>query len=608
MATADISKQSVFDARIIQQSPAYAVNKGALSLTAVPFQAISQTSSQHTYNCVIPSQNVFIDRALDWQSTFGLAVPVGAITTPRGVNEPILSLGKDVALTNFPLQSMCQTTTATINDTTVTMNTSDVVKEVLRLTSFASNKKSRTCPTKDDTYASYNDGYVSINSPLAGYSEAYDPYNVGNGAFPGVVYCNPTNGAILTGNNTYADPNGVTVTYVDGIPIRTVASDAGCVLGLKVTSVEKLVLSPFVFANAHEWETGLFGINAIQLVMNLNPVAVQRVLRSTTASGRTLGTVGFIGNAFTGSQVLIQILTPSLDVPLPPKSVVPYMEFPRYLTNVDVGATGLTAGSSVSIPGGSKTSQVYGGATFEINSQTIVLPQIPDMLIIYAKPSSYANTTFGDYHFAPCGININFDNFAGLLSSHSQNQLYQMSVHNGLDMDWSQWSGVGYTGQNGKRIGTSGGFLVLRPGQDFALQSGQAPGLAGNFVLQYNLTCQNNSPLDLVAGGPSANVSLYTIAVNAGFFESMAGSSRIVKSVLSEADIISAEPTAEGSRDDLKRVVGSGFIDNLGSMLHRARKGTAESKEGKGSSGGASAGGAITGGRTKKMSLSARLM
>jgi hypothetical protein len=40
--------------------------------------------------------------------------------------------------------------------------------------------------------------------------------------------------------------------------------------------------------------------------------------------------------------------------------------------------------------------------------------------------------------------------------------------------------------------------------------------------------------------------------------------------VLSEADIISAEPVMEMSRDGLQRMVGAGLFSNLGSMLSKA--------------------------------------
>jgi hypothetical protein len=48
--SADIEKLAVFDGRIVQHRPKYAVEKGALSLTNSPFASIAQTSSQHTYN------------------------------------------------------------------------------------------------------------------------------------------------------------------------------------------------------------------------------------------------------------------------------------------------------------------------------------------------------------------------------------------------------------------------------------------------------------------------------------------------------------------------------------------------------------------------------
>lgn len=50
MATADVSKMAVIDPRIQQNPARYAVEKGALSLTNSPYNAISASASQHTYN------------------------------------------------------------------------------------------------------------------------------------------------------------------------------------------------------------------------------------------------------------------------------------------------------------------------------------------------------------------------------------------------------------------------------------------------------------------------------------------------------------------------------------------------------------------------------
>jgi hypothetical protein len=165
-------------------------------------------------------------------------------------------------------------------------------------------------------------------------------------------------------------------------------------------------------------------------------------------------------------------------------------------------------------------------------------------------------------------LSINFDNFSGLLSSHTTEELYQMSVANGLEMSFPAWSGLvrssstvaagtgaylsssPYPGsQAGGLIPSVGGFLVLKPSKDITLQSGQAPSLVGNFTLQFNLQVVNTYPFPV-------QPVLYVITVNSGFFESIRGSSRIIKGVLSEQDIISAPVASAQTQSGLKRLVG----------------------------------------------------
>jgi hypothetical protein len=132
-------------------------------------------------------------------------------------------------------------------------------------------------------------------------------------------------------------------------------------------------------------------------------------------------------------------------------------------------------------------------------------------------------------------------------------------------MSYSEWIGEARVGTTGNNIATVGGPLVLKPGSSFALQSGQAPSLIGNFTLQFNLTCYNNTAVT------TGSVSLFVIALNSGYFETLAGSSRILKGVLSEADIISAPPAAQMTVEGMRRMVGAGFMDRLGSFFTKAR-------------------------------------
>lgn len=63
----------------------------------------------------VPSENVFVDRAMEWTTTCYLTAQIDHNVAP-GVGVPACVIGKDIALTAFPLNSLCQTLTATIND------------------------------------------------------------------------------------------------------------------------------------------------------------------------------------------------------------------------------------------------------------------------------------------------------------------------------------------------------------------------------------------------------------------------------------------------------------------------------------------------------------
>jgi hypothetical protein len=536
---------------------------------------------------------------MDWSSTVFLQIAVRLDDTAGGqypVGEPLLQLGVDGSLAAFPLNSLCATMTATINDTTVTINSQDVMTEVLRLTDYAPNRLQRTCPTMLDKYQQNADALNATNDPISGYTNMAHAYSEQpNGSWANLAFTNAA-GAALVGSGSYVDANGLTIDYVNGVPVST-DDGTGVVNGLYTVylrwrTTEKLILSPFVFADTHGSDTGLFGINNIQLVMNMrDPGRSLRLRNSTVGSAQKLFFAGAntaatwanpvqynqsrANGPFENSFINVQFLTPSLDIPLPPKSVVPYMEFPRYITQ------------PLSTPMGA-------GVSEQLTSQTITLPQIPDLLIIYCKALADAGTVAANRSYDPtlpqygssylpidCGIDgsrpqnplsINFDNFSGLLSSQTPEQLYHMSVRNGLDVDWNTWSGRGRvpTGSVGGVVSTVGGFLVLKPGVDLTLQSGQASSLVGNFTLQFNVRVRNTF-------GFSVNPQLFVITANSGFFESVRGSSRIIKGVLSEQDIIAAPLAPAGTRSSLARMIG-GKMMALANRLGMAPSGSGASR------------------------------
>lgn len=602
MASADVEKVAVYDSRIVQSRPKFAVDKGALSVSNAPFQALSQTSSQHTYSIQVPSETTFVDRAVNWSSQVAVEIQVSG-TFASGSTYTIGNPSATASQTDswwgwcaFPLQSLTSTIQATINDTNVSINSSDVLKEVLRLVDSRANTLQRTTPTKLDTFAQVTDDFRFVNSTYGSYglsgviqeeapnSSAWtsgDP-KVGFSSIPYVAQTNAglyaVTGSAYTAGTYWTKTGGAGATA----PTLTFNSDGSLTLvgdagsgSSAITSfsvfvapyfTEKLVLSPFVFSDIKERDTGLFGIQNIQITMNMRNPSDCRLVRQRQAAcyNGASGTLAYsvtsvynnanTGGAFTSSKLDLLFLTPSLSLPLPPKSVVPYMEFPRYIT---------TSNSSIS----------SGSTNVSYSTQTITLPQIPDMLVVYAKPSTYSGATNGDWYLPIQSVSIQWDNFAGYMSTMSQQQLYEMSVENGLDMDYQTWSGRLSLGRgsalwsslaSGSSIAQAvGGPLVIRPGKDYALQEGQAPSLVGNYTIQLNVGLANFS-------GASVTPTIYVMTINSGFFESVKGTSRVVKGILNESDIISAPVSSLATRAQVERAVGGGLFSKLGHAISKA--------------------------------------
>nr|WPF46475.1 MAG: putative major capsid protein [Lake Baikal virophage 3] len=589
----EVTKVSVVDSRILQSKPKFAVEKGPLSLTNVPYRAITNSQSQMTFNIIVPSESVFIDRAVDWQATVYGSVDM-TLTGTGLAGLPIAVYGRDCALAPFPLHQLCATMSATINDTTTVVNTQDVMNSLLRLTDYSKNRKIRTCPNMLDTYqtnpnnvtavADYADSLMAVrqgvltNSPLGAFNQEHGPDQKPNGSWGDFVWTDST-GLVATSGDVTTVPAGTT-TYsfsASGVPIfkaSNVTAASVYRLYFRFKSTERLLISPFIFADDCEVTTGLFGIQNIQLLMNFqSPLGGGRVLRfnnnpfanatntaSLIASNQQFQNVNS-GAPFANPVVNIQYLTPSLDVPLPAKNIVPYMDYPRYISQQNIGSITATDFGNNTL--GIAT------ATATLNSQTITLPAIPDLLIIYVKPNTYVTSggapdpLQGDWVLPITNISVNFDNFAGLLSSHTQEQLYRMSVRNGLEMDFDQWRGYASSSVGGgaittpvQRVGLSGGPLILKPGRDIVLQAGQAPSLVGNFSLQFQLGVQNQT------GSTQTNCQLYVIAVNSGFLETIKGSSRIIKGILTEQDILSAPMGPGSSEAHMGRMVGAGIPED----------------------------------------------
>lgn len=564
----EIQKPAVWDARIVQEeNPAYAVEKGSLSITGTPYNAIASSSSQITFQVPVPSTSVFVSRDFIWSSNVFFSF-TATNPAPVAVGSYHWVWGVDGAVCSFPLNRLLATLQATINDATVVINSADVINEVLRLANQKKNRLQRTCPTMLDKYQRYSDAIGSVNNTLAGIQDATDFDNVPNGAWANLAFTNelgvvlPPNGvagaAGVMANMTYdTDANGVPVGRNAGA--ITAANTIYC----RLFSAERLVLSPFLFSEENDDSTGLFGVQSIQLLMTLQSASVAKLVRavSLSAGGNTTATnVQLVssqsGSPFSSTQVNVLYLTPSLARPLPEKSIVPFMEFPRYVQ------TSSTAISAVYMAGG----HMIAGQT-QIQSQSLSLPYIPDYLVVYCKVNANTDAGSADSYLPISNVSLNWNNFAGLLSSHSREQLYQMSVENGLDMDYNTWRGAGRFASSApplasRDVALVGGFLVIKPGKNFALQDGEACGVLGRYLLQITATVNN------FGANATTGQSLYIMTVGSGFLESANGQSRVLKGILSEQDVLSATGDATSN---VRRLVGAGFFDTISNLFSKAK-------------------------------------
>ena len=390
----DVSKYTVMDPRVVQHKPKYAVEKGALSITNQTFTAIANSSSQQTFQVQVPSENVFVDRAVDWVNTANVIVSVSfdALATGATIARP----GANFSLAPFPIHQSVSTMTATINDQTVTVNTSDVLPQILRLCDLAKTRMQRTCPTMLDKYKNVQNAVSVANSPVGAWNATYDSVDVPCGAW---------------GQLSFYVPSGqADVSISTGVPVytgATINSTTVLTFGVTFTTAEKLVLPPFIFADEDELSTGLFGVQNIQFTANFNtPTRSVRMTSDPLSGTYTSGVLPTVAwdnsppaggqSPFSRSALQVQFLTPSLEIPLPSKSVVPWMEFPRYIS------TGASPPSPTN------------AVVYTVSSQTITLPSVPDLLVIYMKPQQYSDPTQCDWTLPVTKISINFDNFSGL--------------------------------------------------------------------------------------------------------------------------------------------------------------------------------------------------
>jgi hypothetical protein len=410
---------------------------------------------------------------------------------------------------------------------------------ISRLIDTKGNRLYSGCPRMLSAYSRNNDGAGAANSDFASFVDAESDGTVPNGAWPTVAFCNPTNGQVLAGNGLYA-VSGIDYNFIDGIPVVT-GTETVYPMAISFSSVEPLMVSPFLYATDQD-DTGLCGVETISVTANVQGPVAGRVLRTVNAGlggfQCSISNTAFLtpsGGAgpFQRAQLIAQFLSPNASVPLPAKSLVPMTTVRSY-----------TMPASSAIPGSSNG---------QITSNALQLASIPDALLVFAVETGL-NSSRGDVFVPTSNISATFENNSGLLANVSQTGLFQLSVSNGLTgVSWPQFTGSAWSSKALGKIRLSGAPVVLRFGKDIPLSATQAPGTAGTYSVQLQVTCQNP---DTAAVTPT----LFIVTLSSGFLESAKGQSRIITAPLTERDVVGAPMAAEGTFQSMQKMIGGGGL------------------------------------------------
>lgn len=532
----------------------YAVYRSGANITYQQ-QEVSGTASatSQNYNVIVPSEQTVMDRRVDWHCRLKMVVTFPASASATDAN--FLQYGTNCSLCPYPLHSSITTISATINNNTFSQNQNDVMPVIMKLLSKEDQgRHSDFTPVMPDNYLHYSDALGAVNNPLGAYNNSVSSNDFHpRGAFPLIDF------------NSTGFGNGV-FSWI------TRTANTALTVYITVDLTEPIMLSPFLFGHSKSDRQGIYGIQNFNLRINTDPnyPLFRCSVNSTTYAPALVPTVTTL--TFERPQLRLKYLTPKPEDQFPARNCVGYYTLERYVSS----------GGSVLAPEGRTT----------ITSSNLQLNMVPDKMIVFARRKNSANNCrLADGFLKIVGISINFNNSAGLLSSASETDLWKMSVEAGSNQSWLDFHGYAnvVNTATAARCPLSGSVLCLDFSKHVQItESYYAPGSLGTFNLQYNVIVENQDR-DLIA---AADYELVTVIMNSGVVSLQRGTCSVYQGILNKVDVLDASKLEKYYETDVDRLVGSGFLDNLksvvGSALMKAR--------GSGMSAGAVSGGAVTGG------------
>ena len=222
------------------------------------------------------------------------------------------------------------------------------------------------------------------------------------------------------------------------------------------------------------------------------------------------------------------------------------------------------------------------GGAGTMSTQNIQLQSIPRRIFIFArKKNADILYTDPDAYMSITGVSVNWNNHSGLLSSASQQDLYQMCVKNGVNLSWEEWSGgpsASLVGGSNLEFGLVGSVLCIEMGTDISLDPTEAPGQLGTYQLQIDVSVKNVNQTDTITP------SLYILVISEGSFSILNNTALPQIGIISKKDVVDSKRAPKMDYNMMRDGYGgsfwSGFHDLARKFHHAVKQGVKYGKKG----------------------------
>jgi len=188
------------------------------------------------------------------------------------------------------------------------------------------------------------------------------------------------------------------------------------------------------------------------------------------------------------------------------------------------------------------------GQNVSLTMQSVQVTSIPRRLYVFARDDDSVLTPFSSDTFMSLATNANpitlTWNNNQFLSQSTAADLYNMSVKNGINMSWSQFTNF------------TGSVLCIDFGTDIGLMSDEAPGILGNY--QLGLTCQFTN-----TRSTSITPTLYAVVCYEGVFNVINGNCSHMIGILSREDVLNSQRMAGITYKAAESIWGGDFYEKL---------------------------------------------